>query len=242
MLAVCTWKWGTRFSALHVNVLRAALAQRLHLNHRLFCVTDDPVGLDGDITVVEPPERLASGDLRCRRRMRQYDRDWSAQFGSRMLAIDLDVVLVDDITPIVKRPEPLVGWRVGHAGVYSGSFILLDVGALHGAWTDYRDDPEGFPAVAWPGGIGSDQAMINYWLRSQPPIPHWTERDGFVSYYGKGYSRLEHLGVGPSHPHLPAGARIVVLGSADLEVLHDARYPWIQEHWLPLAAAAGGCR
>jgi hypothetical protein len=74
----------------------------------------------------------------------------------------------------------------------------------------------------------SDQAMLNHWLRSQPPIAEWTERDGFVTFYGAGYERHVHLGVGPSRPALPAGARIVVLGSDDLAVLDQpARYPWV---------------
>jgi len=237
MLSVVCWKWGTRFGPLHVNVLRAALERHLHLEHRLFCVTDDATGLHRDIVPVALPAPLVDGDLRCRRRMFQYSREWAAQFGRRMLAIDLDVVLVDDITPIVDRPEPIVGWRVGHAGVFSGSFVLCDVGALDGAWRRYQADPKGFPFIAWPTGVGSDQAMLNYWLRSQPTIPFWTEDDGFVTYYGAGYARFEGFGVGPSRRELGAGARIVVLGSADLEVLNDHRYPWVRDHWMPLAAA-----
>jgi hypothetical protein len=79
--------------------------------------------------------------------------------------------------------------------------------------------------------------MVNDWLSRQPAIPFWTEADGFVSYYGVGYERLEHLGVGPNRPALPAGARIVVLGSADLHVLQEGRFSWVQEHWTPLADA-----
>lgn len=228
MISVVTWKWGDRFHAKHVNVLRAMLARHLHLPHQLVCITDDPVGIDSRIVVLHMPSAFADS-VRCRRRMQMYRKEFAPT--PRILAIDLDVVIVADITPIVDRPEAIVGWKVGHAGVYSGSFVLFDAGALDGAWRAFAADPDGYPAVAAPKGVGSDQAMLNHYLSSQPPIGEWTEADGFVTYYGRGYAKLEHLGVGPHRPDLPAGARIVVLGSADLDALEDPRYPWAIEHW-----------
>jgi hypothetical protein len=237
-ITAVAWKWGSLFSALHVNVLREQLDRHLHMEHELLCITDDPTGLDGDIVIAEMPTAFADTP-RCRRRMQGFSREMSARLGDRVLYLDLDLVIVDNITPIVSRPEPIVGWRVGHAGVYSGSFMLADAGALDGAWQAYRADPVGYPARVQPRGVPSDQAMVNHWLATQPPIGTWTERDGFVSYYGHGYERLEHLGVGPNTPQLPVGARIVVLGSADLHVLEQPeRYPWVREHWAPLARRA----
>lgn len=235
-LSVVSWKWkpaqgDSVFSAVHVNALRAALDRHLHLEHRLFCVTDDPRGLDGDVRVVQMPMMFAQTP-RCRRRMQQFDREFSAQFGPRMLAMDLDLVIVDDITPIVSRPEPLVCLRIDYAQVYSGSFLLMNTGVLHGLWERFRGDPEGYPKQAWPRGIGSDQAMLNHYLAKRlMPVPHWTSRDGFVTFFGEGYERFEHLGVGPGKPTLPKGARIVVLGSADLDALSDPRFTWAREHW-----------
>lgn len=233
-LSVVTWKWGAApFQARHVNVLRAMLARHLHLPHRLYCVTDDPAGLDPEIFFVPMPTTYAHTP-RCRRRMWQFSRDFGHVVGPRILAIDLDVVIVDDLTPILDRPEPIVGWKVGHAGVYSGSFLLFTVGALDGAWRRFASDPDGYPQRLQPRGVASDQAMVNDWLKTQPAIGTWTEADGFVTYYGAGYERLEHLGVGPSRPELPAGARIVVLGSADAAVLDEARFDWVREHWSSL--------
>lgn len=242
MLSVVTFKWQpaegvSPFSALHVNVLRAALADKLKADHRMFCVTDDPAGIDGDITVVPLPERFA-GTPRCRRRMHQYDREFAAQFGPRILSLDLDVVLVGDITPIVTRSEPVVLWKIDYAQAFSGSFVLMNAGALHGLWQRFSNDPEGYPVEAWPRGIGSDQAMLNHYLKGRPPAL-WTAKDGFVTFFGAGYERLEHWGVGPTRRALPAGARIVVLGSADLDALTDERYVWARDHWLSYARAIG---
>jgi hypothetical protein len=233
MLSVLAWKWADTFGARHVNTLRAMLARHLHLDHELVLVTDDATGVDGEIRIVPMPPTFTHTP-RCRRRMQQFSRTFAAEIDvARVLAIDLDVVIVDDLTPIVSRPEPICGWKVAHAGVYSGSFLLFDAGALDGAWQLFAADPVGYPKRVQAHGTPSDQAMVNHWLKSQPPIFEWTERDGFVTYYGRGYERLEHLGVGPNRSQLPDGARIVVLGSADIAVLDDARVPWIAEHYLP---------
>jgi hypothetical protein len=231
---VVTWKWGaTPFGARHVNTLRAMLARHLHVDHELVLITDDPADVDSDVRIVPMPPGFTHTP-RCRRRMQLFSWEFTEQheIGARVLAIDLDVVIVDDLTDIVSRPEPICGWKVGHAGVYSGSFLLFDAGALDGAWQLFAADPVGYPKRVQAHGTPSDQAMVNHWLQTQPPIFEWTERDGFVTYYGRGYERLEHLGVGPNRPQLPASARIVVLGSADLAVLDDPSVPWIAEHYM----------
>lgn len=242
MLSVLCWKWKptygvSPFSSLHVNALRAALAKQLRMDHRLFCVTDDPKGLDGDVQVVPLPE-LYANTQRCRRRMRQYDREFASQFGPRLLSMDLDTVIVDDITAMMSRPEPVVCCRIEYADVYSGSLILMDTGALHGLWARYHADPQGYPRLAWPRGIGSDQAMLNYYLADQPPVAFWGAADGIVTYFGQGYEAFEHWGVGPTRKALPAGAKMVILGSDDMRVLRDPSYPWVRDHFMPYAQAA----
>lgn len=229
-ISCVSWKWGNVFAAHHVNVWRAMLRRHLHAEHRPFCVTDDSKGLDPDITVIPLPTTYAHTP-RCRRRMWQFSRAFGELVGPRILSLDLDIVIVDDITDLVSRPEPIVGWRVGYANVYSGSVMLFDAGALDGAWRLFAADPDGYPRRVEPRGTPSDQAMVNHWLQTQLPIATWTERDGFVTYFGDGYERLEHHGVGPGHPELPQGARIVVLGSADKAVLDEGRFDWVRDHY-----------
>lgn len=245
-LSVLCWKWnqadGTpKFGPEYVNRLRAGLARHLHLDHNLTCVTDDPRGLDGDIRTL--PITEFQNTPRCRRRMAQFSRAFASKVGERILSIDLDVVLVDDITPIVNRPEPLVCWKVAHAQVFSGSFILMNAGVLDGLYRQYAADPEGFPRRVQPRGVPSDQAMLNYYLGNDTypeysTVPYWTEADGFVTYFGEGYEAFEAMGVGPRYRNLPDGVRIVVLGSADKAVMDEGRYEWVRRHWSSLKAAA----
>lgn len=232
MISVVCWRWG-KFGPGYVNRLQAMLRRHLHLPHRLFCITDDGRGLSDDITVVPMPP--VADAFRCRRRMWQFASERRALFGPRMLCMDLDVVIVDDITPLVDREEPLVMWKVGYAKVYSGSFILMDTGALDGAWRAYQADPAGY--LRKTGLVNaSDQAMLNHYLRGRK-VPHWTDGDGIVTFFGRGYEQFAHLGAGPETQTLPKGARLVVLGSEDVEHLEAARLPWIREHWAGAIAA-----
>ena len=232
MLTILTWKWGAKFSAVHVNTLRSMLARRLALDHRVVCVTDDAAGIDAAIETIPLPVRH-SDSPRCRRRMRAFDQAWASKIGERILALDLDVVITGDITPLVDRPDPLVCWRVGYAGVFSGSVILMNAGVLDPMWRAFDKDPNGYARRAAPRGVGSDQAMLNWYLsqsstKIRPGV--WTEADGFVTFFGLGYQRLERRGVGPGNPRLPPGARMVVLGSDDLHVLEQGEhYPWVRE-------------
>lgn len=238
MVSVLAWKWGTKFSAVHCNVLAEALRRHLHIDHELVVVTNEWQGLDPSIRVIAAPMAYADTP-RCRRRMIGFSEYFTRRnLAERVLYCDLDVVITGDLTSLLERREPIIGWKVGHAGVYSGSFLLADNGALDGAFQRFAQDPVGYPTRLQPRGVASDQAMVNAWIETEPPIGTWTEADGFVTYYGKGYERLEHLGVGPRLQHLPAGARIVVLGSDDLDVLAQSRYPWVKEHWTALVPDA----
>lgn len=225
MISVVCWRWGKLFEPHYVSRLRNMLARHLHRDHELICVTDDPRSIPPGIRTVRITE--LQNTPRCRRRMKQYDREFAGSLGTRILSIDLDVVIVDDITPLVDRREPIVLWKVGYAGVYSGSFVLYDYTACHSLWERYAADPEGFPRQCGPG-VQSDQAMLNRWILERNIKPgEWTEDDGFVSWFGgERYRSLQHHGMGPDRPEVPKGARIVVLGSADKAVLDEGRYAW----------------
>lgn len=238
MLAVACWKWGQTFGPEYVNRLRAALEKHLHVEHELVCITDDATGIDSRVRIVPMPTTYADTP-RCRRRMQIFSRDFAQQIGTRILSIDLDVVIVDDITPLVDRPEPIVCWLVDYAQVYSGSFHLMDAGVLDELWKLYEESPEGFPMVVQARGCPSDQAMLNWHLRDHDgPVAHWTIGAGLVTYFGDGYARLEHHGVGPTRQDLSKGARIVVLGSADKAVMDEGRFAWVREHWSALPGEA----
>lgn len=218
------------YDAGYVNRLRAMLERHLHLPHELVCVTDDPAGIDPRVRIVPMPLEHADTP-RCRRRLWHFARERAADLGARLLCIDLDVILLDDITPLVDRAEPVVCWRVGYADVYTGALILFDAGALDGLWRAFRADPVRFPAATGERNA-SETAMLTHWIRTRRlPVAEWTEADRLVMWFGDGYADREHHGIGPSNPNPPPGTRLVMFGGADKHLLDRPAYQWIAEHW-----------
>lgn len=163
--------------------------------------------------------------------MVQYADWWRNHVGQRFLSLDLDVVLTGDVTPLFATDAPAKLWKVGYANVYSGSVQLLDTGIFHRLYEMYRNEPEEFPRQASPRGVGSDQAMLNYYLTKTLggyEVAHWTEADGIHTFFGAGYEKLAHHGVSPKSESLPDGCRMVVLGSSDLQYLE---LPILAEHY-----------
>lgn len=238
MIHVLTWLWhrpgGPSFSPLYVNRLRSMFARHLDLPHEIVLVTDRPQAMQAELDIgirVLPMPLEHAHTPRCRRRMWGFAAERAFDIGERILCCDLDVVVTRNITRIVDRPEPLVCWRVGYANVYSGSFILQTAGVLDGAWRAFKEQPEKFLAATGER-YASDQAMLNHYIRATKMRPaEWTERDGFVTWFGDGYEHKEHHGMGPRRHELKATTRIVVMGSADKQVMDEARYPFVADHW-----------
>jgi hypothetical protein len=217
VLSVVTWLWRDRgyrstFTPAHVHTLYAMVARHYARPFAKVCVTDDSAGLDADIRVVPLwpdhrglPSPHGHGNPGCYERIKAFDPATAAQLGARFVSLDLDSVIVGDLTPLWDRPDPFVIWhlRMGHRtngqkGVYNGSMWLMDAGARPDVWTRFtgqRSAREAYRA----GQHGSDQGWMQYVLGAD--VPHWDQADGVYSYK---YDLLaRHRG------QLPADARVV---------------------------------
>jgi hypothetical protein len=233
VLDVVTWRWGSTFASDHVNRLASMLRRHLHLPHRLHCFTDDPEGLDSGILTHPAPDPYPNmvagkGDSSrsCFRRMRMYDRDMGTLVGPRILHLDLDVVIVDDVTPLFDRPEPLVVYdmenRKGRVS-YNPSALLMDAGVLHHMREEFGRDPRGTWQRAKEGGwTMSDMAVLGLYAAPLRP-PTWGRADGMLAHYRDTRHR----------PDLPGGARVVLFygDGRPWDAIAQARCPWVAEHW-----------
>lgn len=239
MLSIVCWKWGSLYGPEYVNKLRSMLDRHLHLDHKLFCITDDAEGIDGDVTIVSMMPDLftdmasPSGKRKNFRRVRIFDKELAYLFGPRLLQLDLDTVIVKDVTPMFDRPEPLVAFDQTHSEgrrrKYNPSMILMDTGVLHQAWSDFHADPQAcWKNVQSAGGSdanNSDQAIFSFYARQiDPPIPTWIEDDGALAFY-----KVCHNDGGG----LPEHARIVLFFGDEKphQEAWQQKCPWIQEHW-----------
>lgn len=234
-LHVVCYKWepmpGYRslFSHTQVNTLYNMVERHYHKPFELVCITDNPKDIDPRVRIIplwadhaglESPH----GGLNpaCYRRLKMYSQEAEQFIGKRFVAIDLDVVLVDDVTPVWDREEDFMIWgETLRRTPYNGSMQMMTAGARKQVWE--RFDPVNSPRDARKAGFdGSDQAWISYVLG--PHEKRWTKDDGVFSF---------RLHVKPYGGKLPEGARIVFFEGQIDPWSPQARKlaPWVKEHW-----------
>lgn len=234
MLTVVTWRWRPKpgyrstYAPETVRVLRNMVARHYPHPHRFVCVTDDATGLDDIDTVpiwddfANVPSPHGESNPSCYRRLRAFHPEIGRVFGDRFVSLDLDTVIVGDLTPVWQRPEDFVIWGdTGPRSRYNGSMFLMSAGCRPQVWTDF--DPTHSPDQAKSAGFwGSDQGWLSY--RLGPDETKWSYADGVCSYRNH---------ILPNNGALPAGARIVFLhGKNDPWDAHvRSRHAWLREHY-----------
>jgi hypothetical protein len=234
MLSVVCWKWRpakdyrSKFGPETVNVLCQMVARHYPHPHRFLCVTDEPEGLSPEVEVIpawndfaDLPSPHGKRNPSCYRRLRAFHPAIGAVFGARFVSLDLDCVIVGDLTPLWQRPEEFVIWGdTNRRTYYNGSMFLLTAGSRPKVWTAF--DPKTSPALALRARqFGSDQAWISCVLGKGQA--KWTAADGVYSYRNEIMRRQNAL---------PENARIVFFhGPGDPWGVKEQRIPWVRQEW-----------
>jgi hypothetical protein len=247
VLDVVTFKWSkpgyrTPFTAEHVNTLYSMVARNYPHPFRMTCVTDDPDGIDNRIRCIELWDDFAHlqnphGDKNpsCFRRLKLWSHWARYAIGPRIVQLDLDMVIVGDMSPLWNRPEDTVLWadNLNRTSPYNGAMQLITPGA-HPVYECFKADPASAIARARRAGFfGSDQAQLALWLG--PNMPRWTKDDGALSW--RVHIRKTPLGQAhlPAAPNcvadLPSGAKIVNFHGIDDPSAVAAFVPWVREHY-----------
>lgn len=240
MLTVVTFKWHTPgyrspYTAEHVNTMQRMVARHYPHPHRFVCVTDDPEGVNcetyplwndhADVANPTWPDGPS-----CYRRLRVFDMDC---FGDRFVCIDLDCVIVGDLTPLWHRPEECVTYASpGLRGGLNGAMFLQSARSRSFVWTLF--DPATSPQeTARLGHKGSDQAWLTACL--QHCSGKWTgPADGIYEYKALRRPQARQVTRGrrvdlARAAVLPDDARIVFFhGKPDP---WECNEPWILEHY-----------
>jgi hypothetical protein len=235
MLSIVTFKWTpyphyrSRYDAETVNTLFRMVDRHYPLPHRNICVTDDAKGIDPHIDIV--PVWNDHGHIvnpsgphnpSCYRRLKMFAPDAGKTFGERIVVMDLDVVIVRDVTPLFTRTEDFIIWGYSDypkTQFYNGSLWMLKTGSRPKVWTEFH--PRESPIKAYRKGCkGSDQGWLSYII---PNEPRWGTADGV-------YSSRVHIA--PNNWTLPDDARIVVFhGKVDPWSFAAQQIPWVREHY-----------
>lgn len=204
-----SWNYGPQ----HVLALRRMVSRHLRMPHRFVCVTDrQEIGDDVETVPIWPDHAELGG---CWRRLRLFASDAGGVPGERFLSIDLDCVILSEITWLVERPEDLVLLEDASPRVdYNGSMWLLRRGSRRRVWDLFRGE-QSRREIRRRGLLGTDQAWLTHTV---PGERTWSTRDGIYSYRWHVAGR-----------ELPSDARIVMFhGPWDPETMTQ---DWIRRAW-----------
>lgn len=239
MLSVVTYWWqdprrrsrGYEFTIDHVRILRNMVDRHLKQEHNFICVTDNVAAVELEGIEAFPLDMTKHVPGTVYARLMQHNPEIGRQLGSRILSLDLDMVIVDNIDSIVNRDEDIVLWRnpnfpAPRRAFYQSSVQLFTPGARPELWADFDpSDDDLLRWINWRFG-GAEQAWISERLSWDEA--YWDQNDGI---YGAG--RLGDWSTIGVVKKLPDNAKIVSFPGArepsQPEV--QARHPWIKEHY-----------
>jgi hypothetical protein len=231
-------KWGTKYGPEYVNRLYAMVRRHLRGDFRFVCLTDRSEGVHPDVRCLPiPPLDLPPGiPERGWTKLTTFAADLHGLKGTALF-LDLDVVIVDDITPFFEQPGDFLiihdwkrPWRItGNSSVYR-----FELGAHPEVLERFRAEHESVRArlrneQAWLSEVLHEQGKLSYWPRAwcaswkyhcMPPWP--------LSLW--------------QTPRLPPGARILifhgVINPPDALLGHSSHRwrrarpaPWLATHW-----------
>lgn len=231
MLTVVTWLWDqpcfrTQYDVQTVITMRDMVVKYYQKPHRFVCVTEEDIPgietikLDDQFAALSNP--TWENGPSCYRRLIAFSSEAAEQFGERFVSIDLDAMIMGDLSPLWDRDDDIVLLPGLSAHVpYCGSMWMMDTGCRPDVWSKF--DPEKSPRLTMAAGLkGSDQAWLGYMLKDEPI---W-----------KGQSDIMYFG-----PYTKSGriardkpdCRIMFFNGRLKPWDSDVRkaFPWITEHY-----------
>lgn len=167
-IEIVCWKWNNGlhpkkkmvFGPDHVNTLASMLSRNVHRKYRLTCITDEPEGIDSSVRVLPiwDDYRDKGG---CFLRLKAFASEMKTLIGDRIVSIDLDTVIVSDITELITRKEDFAVWGgENRAAPYCGSFWIMTAGSRAEVWTGFNGAVYQ-PTASGKYKRGTDQARIS---------------------------------------------------------------------------------
>lgn len=182
MLNVVTWLWrGWRpvYRPEHVLAVRNMLQKYLNMPHRFICVTDEHVPGVECIPNWHCPIRSKKGALPdCYRRLKLF------AMPGEWLSIDLDCLILDDITELVQeaRQHDFKALK-GTVSDYNGSIWYTKGQVRPDIWenlsVDLIDKAKKDRGPRGRKPIGSDQVIMSHMIKGAPT---WSEEDGLYQH------------------------------------------------------------
>lgn len=235
---VLCMKWGTKYGPEYVNRLYGMVRRHLRGDFRFVCLTDDGQGVRQEVQCLPiPPLELPPGiPERGWTKLTTFAADLHGLTGTALF-LDLDVVIVGDITPLFEAPGEFLiihdwkrPWRVtGNSSVYR-----FRLGAHPDLLSHFREHVNEVRAA-----VRNEQAYLSDYLHKQGRLAYWPAA-WCVSWKYHCIPRF------PANywcdPFIPEGARILVFhgvmnppdalsGRSNGNWRHARPAPWISDFW-----------
>ena len=235
---VLCMKWGTKYGPEYVNRLYGMVSRHLRGPFRFVCLTDNSMGVNPDVDCLPLPRmELAPGADRGWPKLTTFKAGLHGLKGTALF-LDLDVVIVGDITPFFEQPGEFLiikdwkrPWRItGNSSVYRFRLGAHDDVLQHfvAHQAEVRREHR------------NEQEYLSHALHRQGKLAYWPA-DWCVSYKYHCITRW------PSNywrvPVIPEGARIIVFhgevnppdalaGRRNRRLRYVRPAPWIATHWV----------
>jgi len=231
-------KWGSKYGPEYINRLYGMVRRHLRGEFRFVCLTDQREGIRAEVQCLPIPDLALPAGIPERgwKKLTSFEADLHGLTGTALF-LDIDIVIVDDITPFFEHPGEFLiihdwkrPWRItGNSSVYR-----FELGAHADALAYFRNHVEEVRA-----NFRHEQAFLSDFIHRQGKMAYWPA-DWCVSWKYHCIPRL------PTNlwrsPRIPAGARILIFhgvmnppdalnGRSNGNWRHAKPAPWIADHW-----------
>lgn len=235
---VLCMKWGTKYGPEYVNRLYAMVARHLRGTFEFVCLTDDARGVRAEVRCLPIPSLDLPPGIPERgwTKLTTFEAELHGLRGTALF-LDLDVVIVGDITPFFEQPGEFLiihdwkrPWRVtGNSSVYR-----FQLGAHADVLTEFRATQEEVRLR-----LRNEQAFLSEVMHRQGRLAYWPA-DWCCSF------KYHCIPAWPTsywrEPAFPAGTRIVIFhgevnppdaleGRRNRRFRHIQPARWVAEHW-----------
>ncbi|HEY6087236.1 MAG TPA: glycosyltransferase [Burkholderiaceae bacterium] len=231
-------KWGSKYGPEYINRLYGMVRRHLRGEFRFVCLTDQREGIRAEVQCLPIPDLALPAGIPERgwKKLTSFEADLHGLTGTALF-LDIDIVIVDDITPFFEHPGEFLiihdwkrPWRItGNSSVYR-----FELGAHADALAYFRNHVEEVRA-----NFRHEQAFLSDFIHRQGKMAYWPA-DWCVSWKYHCIPRL------PTNlwrsPRIPAGARILIFhgvmnppdalnGRSNGNWRYAKPAPWIADHW-----------
>lgn len=231
-------KWGSKYGPEYINRLYGMVRRHLRGEFEFVCLTDRSEGIRAEVRCLPIPDLALPAGIPERgwKKLTSFEADLHGLTGTALF-LDVDVVIVDDITPFFEQAGEFLiihdwkrPWRItGNSSVYRFEF-----GAHADMLAYFRSHVEEVRS-----NFRHEQAYLSDFIHRQGKLAYWPT-DWCASWKYHCIPRF------PANywraPFVPPGARIVIFhgvmnppdalaGRSNGNWRYAKPGPWIAEHW-----------